>query len=117
MKKALLTVATLGVTILPAVGAHAQAYNGYPGTDISASQNTSNYLDANKSDVASSSNTTYYNQKVDYLALYLVKYSANTTYYTNNMQKTANRASLVNNYNDNRQSRFSMPYYYYYTNY
>lgn len=109
MKKLLVSVATVGLTLIPTVSAHAMSYS--PSTNISASQNQEANLAANKSNSNSSSNTSYYNQTVNYEAISLVKYAASTTAFTNSTQNSQNRASLLANYMNNSQSQFSMPAY------
>ncbi len=110
MRKILVSVATVGLTVIPAVSASAMSYS--PSTNISASQNQASSVDASKSNSNNSSNTSYYNQTVNYEALSYVKYSASTTAFTNSTQSSQNRASLMADFMKNSQSQFSMPSYY-----
>lgn len=109
MKKLLVSVATVGITVIPAASASAMSYS--PSTDISASQNQAASIDANKSNSNRSSNTSYYNQTVNYEALSYVKYSASTTAFTTSSQESRNNASLMADFMKNSQSQFSMPSY------
>lgn len=108
MRKVLISIAAVALSIVPVAGSTAFAMTP-GGTNISSSQNQSNNLQADRSNTNNSSQTAYYNASVSYEALYYVKYAATETYYTNDTQNSANNASLMDNYMNNSQNRFNMP--------
>ncbi|HEY4161109.1 MAG TPA: hypothetical protein VGM08_03545 [Candidatus Saccharimonadales bacterium] len=108
MKKLALTLATLGVSLvpaIPAVSASAMAFN--PNTTIASSQNRNNTINARRNNSSSSSNVSYYNATVNYLAV--VKYSASVTSYNASTQNNNSSASLFANSMNNSRNFFTTP--------
>jgi len=108
MKKLVLALATLGISLvpaIPAVSASAMSYN--PNTTIASSRNRNNTINARRNNSSSSSNVSYYNATVNYLAV--VKYSASVTSFNASRQNNSSSASLFANSMNNSRDFFTTP--------
>jgi Ni/Co efflux regulator RcnB len=96
MKKLLVTVATVALSVAPAAAAHADT------TNIDAMQNQSYSTNASKDSGKDTSIEQYSNKTVSYAALYSVKYDASETNYlkamTSQWDTVDHSADAMNHY-------------------